>query len=124
MSKKEFKTREEVLQDSINYFWGRPERRCVNIYGCSYTPSRESEGCAIGRLVELEVAEKLAKTNDPINKPKQMNLLPKWLGDMGVEFLDCLQTLHDMNAFEKKDIDYVQTLVAAYVDMGKITFPE
>ena len=116
-----FKTREEVLQDAIDYFWGKPERKCVNHDGiCSYTPIGESEGCAIGRLIPIEIAKKLRYAVYEIGT---FNLLPSWLKDMGYQFLVELQRCHDMSAFADMKKKRVARHMSAYVDMGKITFP-
>lgn len=116
-----FKTREEVLQDAINYFWGKPERKCVNHNGiCLYTPVGESEGCAIGRLIPIEIAKKL---HCAVYEIDTFNLLPSWLKDMGQPFLIELQGCHDMGIFVNMEKELVVRHMDAYVDMEKITFP-
>ena len=124
--KKQFETREALLQDALDYYWGKPERRCLmkgsEIF-CSYIPSETSEGCAIGRLVELDVAEKLQKTNHSINGSLFV-LLPEWLQAMGMDFLYALQKCHDKGFFKDKDKDRIKSLLGGYLDLSKIKFPE
>jgi hypothetical protein len=124
--KKQFETREALVQDALDYYWGKPERQCL-VKGseklCSYTPSETSEGCAIGRLVELEVAEKLQKTNHSINGSLFV-LLPEWLQVMGLHFLTNLQQLHDGRFFVNKHKDGVIRNLKDHVDFSQIKFPE
>lgn len=122
---KEFKTKEEVLQDAIDYYWGKPERRCYKAGACRYTPTETSEGCAIGRLVDIEIAESLADTNHTIkNSDIAFEKLPTWLKDMGRGFLVSLQFTHDTGWLADKKVDDVIEKMSSYVDMTKITFPE
>jgi hypothetical protein len=123
---KQFNTREEVLQDAIDYYWGKPERRCVKEHGtCSYIPQGESEGCAIGRLVSPEIAEELGKNGYGICVISQFEKLPEWMKVMRQKFWVKMQVLHDCRYFANKDVNKVQA-VGKYLelDMSKITFPE
>lgn len=119
---KQFNTREELLQDAINYYWGNAERLCVDGEGkCQYIPSKTSEGCAIGRLLPLDITESLVNT--AVTDNRVFNALPTWLQDMGVEFLSKLQECHDFKAFRDKDGDEVYNRMCGHVDMDKIVFP-
>lgn len=124
--KKQFETREALLQDAIDYYWGKPEHQCL-IEGsptvCSYIPSKTSEGCAIGRLVELDVAEKLQETNESIND-SLFALLPEWLQAMGFDFICALQKCHDNNIFKDKEKMVLEHRLGKYVDLSQIKFPE
>lgn len=124
--KKQFETREALLQDALDYYWGKPERQCLmkgSDILCSYTPSETSEGCAIGRLVELDVAEKLQETNSSINDIL-FPLLPEWLQAMGHNFLYALQKCHDKGLFKDKDKETIENRLGGYVDFSQIKFPE
>jgi hypothetical protein len=124
--KKQFETREALLQDALDYYWGKPKHQCLmkgSDVICSYTPSETSEGCAIGRLVELEVAEKLEETNTSINESLFV-LLPEWLQAMGLDFLYALQKCHDKGFFKDKDKDRIKNLLGAYLDFSQIKFPK
>jgi hypothetical protein len=123
---KQFNTREEVLQDTINYYWGRPERFCVKENGiCSYTPQGKSEGCAVGRLAPREVAEALAKTNLGIIITSQFDLLPQWMRDLGQGFWSKLQIIHDHKYLSKMDHDRIKEIMSVMeIDISKITFPK
>ena len=118
-----FNTREEVLQDAINYYWGKPERRCVDLEGnCVYHPSNTSEGCAIGRYIDPEIAREL-----PLASVRDLRVqwhLPIWLKDMGNNFLETLQECHDGRIFSEKDIKKLRQLMDTYVNFELITFPE
>lgn len=124
--KKQFETREALLQDALDYYWGKPKRQCLmkgSDVLCSYTPSETSEGCAIGRLVELEVAEKLQDFNLAINE-RLFALLPEWLQAMGMDFLYALQKCHDKGFFKDKDKDRIKYRLGEYLDFFQINFPE
>ncbi len=121
---KQFQTREELLQDAINYYWIRPERRCVNADGyCQYKSSETSEGCAIGRLLDPEVAETL-NSDAGVYDNGVWNNLPAWLKDMGQDFLHDMQRLHDSQKFALGDDVYIIDRMENHLDISKITFPE
>jgi hypothetical protein len=127
MRKKSFKTREEVLQDTLNYFWGKPERKCKdeNSGSCVYRPIGESEGCAVGRHLSLKLANEL--DGGPfmgVGNAKVFKKLPKWMQALGQPFWVVMQFLHDNSYFALKDKWLVTSHMGKYVDMSKITFPE
>jgi hypothetical protein len=125
MVKKKFKTREEFLQDNLNYFWGKPERQCKDGKGCFYSPKRESEGCAIGRHLSLKLANKLDAAEDTeVANDDIFNYLPKWMQALGQDFLVGIQELHDSEVFVEKREIRVNSYMNSFVDMSKITFPE
>jgi hypothetical protein len=74
-------------------------------------------------LVELDVAEKLQKTNHSINGSLFV-LLPEWLQVMGLHFLTNLQRLHDGRFFVNKHKDGVIRNLKDHVDFSQIKFPE
>jgi len=51
-------------------------------------------GCAIGRLLSLELAERLPK-DDTVEKDTVWPLLPSHVRKLGREFLESIQRLHD-----------------------------
>ncbi len=113
-----------VLNDAINYYWGKPERRCANNFGtCQYKPSDTSEGCAIGRLIPLKLAESLPQ-GDGVNRDVVFNKLPKRIQKLGVNFLSALQSLHDGSNFENMNETTVIHRMKDYVNVNKIVFPE
>ena len=121
---KQFKTREEVLQDAIDYYWGKPERKCVDDTkgNCQYMPSTTSEGCAIGRLLPEDIVDKLPP-DAGVYDERVWTHLPEWLKAMGQEFLKDLQVLHDLSKFALKYERDVADRMETHVDMSKITFP-
>jgi len=131
---KEFKTREEFLQDTINYYWGRPDRTCgieePHYKGliCQYAPvHNNTEGCAIGRVLPLELCKELDENNDPVTAHNVFKALPKWMQDLGNDFLGSIQLCHDLRVFEMKDKQRTMSYFAANrerVDFTKITFPD
>jgi len=123
--KKQFETREALVQDALDYYWGKLERLCVNEGSsiCTYTPTETSEGCAIGRLVELEVAQQLQQVNHSLNS-RLFAFLPEWLQVMGEEFLRQLQRCHDTGRFVDRDKKSIESFLNEYVDFSKIKFPE
>jgi hypothetical protein len=123
---KQFNTRKEVLQDAINYYWGKPERKCENSRICTYIPVHQNtEGCAIGRLVDEETQHKLQENTSSINSNTQFKILPQWLQNMGQDFLYQLQILHDFGFFAKKNVEQVtERMVGFSIDMSEIKFPE
>jgi hypothetical protein len=128
MRKKKFNTREDALQDTLNYFWGRPELKCENLAKntCLYSPTGKSEGCAVGRHLPIKLANKLDTFYDfnGVENDMVFNKLPKWMQSLGQDFWRSLQTLHDNDVFVKKDKNFVRERMKKYLDMNKITFPE
>jgi hypothetical protein len=128
MRKKSFKTREGALQDTLNYFWGRPERKCQdeNIGSCVYSPIGESEGCAVGRYLSLKLANKLdgIPFGVGVGNAQVFKKLPEWMQALGQPFWVKMQYLHDNSYFAKKDKSFVINHMEKYVDMSKIKFPE
>ena len=122
---KEFKTREEILQDAINYYWGKPERKCVDDTkgNCQYMPSMTSEGCAIGRLLPEDIVDKLPP-DAGVYDERVWTRLPEWLKAMGQEFLKDLQILHDTGRFSQLRRDDVITRMGVHVDVDAIIFPD
>lgn len=117
-------SRISVLNDAINYYWGKKERRCVNEGGtCQYKPSPTSEGCAIGRLLPLALAESLPQ-REGVNTDVVFNKLPKRIQKLGVEFLTKLQSCHDGMAFADRSIHIVKNKMKNFVNVNKIIFPE
>lgn len=124
---KKFKTREALLQDSIDYYWGKPERRCLkqgSLNACQYSASETSLGCAIGRLIPKNIAKKLDVHNQSVDERATQNLLPDWLKAFGIPFLSDLQILHDQQYFSKRDKTATIDCMSNHVDMSKIKFPE
>jgi len=96
--------REEMLLDTIKYYIVDPEkRRCINDDDtCYYHPKsvdktkKESQGCAIGRLLSDYQAKKLdyagAVNGSSIGEVIRVT---KKLSVLGGSFLNAVQRLHD-----------------------------
>ena len=71
--------------------------------GCSYLPKEGvSEGCAIGRKIadkklcaELDEFGYIGSTADETSSARVFNKLPQELQDLGQDFLNVVQQLHD-----------------------------
>lgn len=85
--------RKAFLDDTIAHYNIR--NRAIEPYtnSCLYRPTSVSCGCAIGRWLTVEVAEKLPKAC--VNDDGIPDQLPKWMVDMGLKFLLDVQNLHD-----------------------------
>ncbi len=99
-NQKHFRSKTALLLDTLNYYSeDYSNRRCIDKNGnCCYFPTTPfSEGCAIGRVIPKALAKQLSIENDNIRsiiQEKRFNL-PKWLINMGEDFLFNLQWLHD-----------------------------
>ena len=90
-----------LLNDTIAYF--NLFNLCMDDGRCQYSPIKgRSEGCAIGRKLPLELAQKLDKEftfspyeNNSICDREVFNLMPDELKELGQSFLAKLQSLHD-----------------------------
>ena len=127
--KTQFNSRIDMLNDAIAYYWGKPERFCVDDVGkCKYYPptGSQSDGCAIGRFLEPELARKLDNQEDYKSGVSSDNIfqqLPSWMKDLGQDFLTDLQFLHDSKYFEKGQKDYIIRHMNSYVNVDEIIFP-
>jgi hypothetical protein len=119
-----FESRIELLNDAIDYYWGRPDRKCIDpVMGtCQYRASQTSEGCAIGRLLDPVLAASLQQTMG-VNSDTIFNQLPEWLRSMGQNFLKSLQDLHDWRTFIEMNKKEVFNEMKDHVDLDLIIFP-
>ncbi|MFZ1559600.1 MAG: hypothetical protein WAT37_06720 [Saprospiraceae bacterium] len=108
-----------MLNETISYFWGRPERKCVDEFGnCKFSPTNtQTEGCALGRYLSKTICLELDKINTNVQS------WPKWL-DSNKYFAGALRDLHDDNTFVNKDKDKVLSVMCEYVDGIDIVFPD
>lgn len=119
---KKFETKIDLLNDTIAYFWGRPERQCVSGGSCQYSATETSEGCAIGRLLNPELAASLSQNVGVIND-KVFDKLPLWLQAFGQDFLTILQDLHDTNYLVNMNKEQLYIKTIEHVDFAQIVFP-
>jgi hypothetical protein len=115
-------TRIEVLNDTIKYFWGSKERQCLVNNGCQYKATETSEGCAIGRLLTPELAASLPQDSG-VSSDNVFYSLPLWLKELGQDFLENLQDLHDQNDFVNENKGAVYRSMYQHLDINKIIFP-
>lgn len=115
---KRFKSRIKMLNETISYFWGRPERKCVDKFGvCRFSPTNtHTQGCALGRYFPKKLCISLDKFE---TSPRW----PKWIDD-NRDFVISLRDLHDSNAFVNKDKDKVLSVMGYFVNSGEIIFPD
>lgn len=128
---KKFKTRLEYTQDAIDYYWGKPERQAVTdklddrgLPMCTYKKTETSKGCAIGRNVDDEIKEKLAEFNYGVSSPRTFGLLPKWMKDLGQEFLIAVQNVHDRGLLAKEKKDNIIDILQPHINVDQLKFPE
>ena len=131
MENKQFKTREEMLQDSIDHFWGNNKQFCAVNGQCRYTRTDTSDGCAIGRFLPAELSERLDAIRlgeSGVSNIEVFNQLPTWMKELGRDFLLGLQQCHDSKLFLHRSKDAIrlafeERLVFKEIDFDKITFP-
>lgn len=125
---KAFKTREELLQNTIDYYWGLPERQCIDSSGtCMYSAIGTSDGCAIGRHIDPILSAKLDElnhTDTTIGNPHVFDSLPIWLQKFGKDFLVELQHLHDLDFLSNCNDEAVYTCMKPWVNFDLIKFPK
>lgn len=101
------KLRRDFLQDTVNYYNENPKRRSRNDRKCYYNGANakgcEGDGCAIGRVLPLELRKHLDErfTNGgvPSGVRNVFGLLPDSLKVLECEFLERIQEFHDYNSF-------------------------
>lgn len=87
---KSIKQRRRAFLKDIKEFYNS-NNRAVNSKGtCLYQATKNSPGCAIGRWLDEKPFCDLTVNSDKVQK-----FLPKWMTEMGVEFLRLCQMLHD-----------------------------
>lgn len=124
---KEFNTALEFAQDMIDYFWLKPERKCINNKGeCVYQPSPTSEGCVIGRHLPIEASKLFDEDGLSIAfcidvKPE---LIPEWMKKLDRPFLNMCQCLHDRNHLAKGNKELVAEILKSFLDVSLLKFPE
>lgn len=117
-----------MLQDVISTFSPDPKeyRSICNKNSCLYNPPKNkplSPGCVIGQYMDIETASKLEGHGliQCILNSKLKELLPEWMQEMSIDFLQRIQNLHDYNRFwnenlglSEKGIDYVKEICNDY----------
>ena len=88
----------QLLEETVAYYSENTLRRCVIDRHCMYSGKlitlTESDGCAVGRLLPKELAEKFDELGGGIIA-KYFDLLPKKIKGYTLNFLRTLQRLHD-----------------------------
>lgn len=125
-------TQEEFLIEMLDYYSPDPEnKRCVKdgeTTICAYSPktlkSSTTEGCAIGRHLPPELAERfdIEYPNSRISSfyDKEISNLPTQLKDLTLSFLVKVQNLHDIKinwakkGLSAQGIDYVNKMCNSF----------
>lgn len=102
-------TKEEFLEDTIQYF-SDPNKRCVSDFGnCFYSPQDSDQtGCAIGRFMTPENAQLADNLGgaDGLNYKTMYSiyrsLIPEFMLEWNLDFLDNVQRLHDNSEYWNK----------------------
>lgn len=101
-------TREAFLLDMLEYYCVNPvERRCASRGTCKYSPKSlqltTSEGCAIGRKLDPDIAFKIDEDQWDINVSSLIReahyKLPAYMNLENKGFFESCQYLHDMRDF-------------------------
>ena len=118
------KTKLQLLKETIAYYWGNPDRKCVdaNCY-CVYSATATSEGCAIGRLIPADLAKEF-DSRGPVSVESIFDELPPEIKTYGKTFLRRLQNCHDNGYFASKDRIGIRNIFEKLVDTTEIEFPE
>ena len=100
-------TQKEFLIDTINHY--NYNNRCTNEEEeCYYSPlsaglEGKSEGCAIGRFMEPEIALEMDKQYENASIlaliQREPNCIPDWMKSFDLGFLDAVQNLHDRSIY-------------------------
>lgn len=98
-------TAQEFLYDTVHHY--NLNNRCVTSTKCTYSPitigKENSEGCAIGRYLDPELALQIDKeksdSNAGIHHIIDMYPFPDWMKKLDIEFLRKLQGLHDADSY-------------------------
>jgi hypothetical protein len=121
-------TKEEFLEDTIQYF-SNPKKRCISDYGnCFYSPQNSDQtGCAIGRFMTPEnakLADRLGEVDGLVYKTMyatHCSLIPEFMLKWEVDFLNNVQRLHDDSEYwksgglSKAGEKYVQEIKEAFL---------
>lgn len=127
----------EFLIDTIKHY--NSENRCFGKHYCTYSPlssgkEGKSEGCAIGRHLDPEVAYQIDKDHRTssgeyacasISKKMMNNYpFPDWMKAMEESFLSNMQELHDyMGHWDEKGIsDFGWVAVKRICDEHNLNF--
>lgn len=81
-------------------FYNLNNRALAEDGACVYSSTNVSPGCAIGRCLSLSLRKRLDQCQDKdicniYDKLYLRNRLPKWMTEMGPEFLSTAQRFHD-----------------------------
>jgi hypothetical protein len=92
MGHKVSKTKEELLENTINHF--NANNRATDRWGrCQYL-TEDGRRCAIGIEVSLKLAKSINQ-GKTVGNEELFNSLPQRLKDMGQNYLLSIQQLHD-----------------------------
>lgn len=109
-------TPEQILVDTLEYYSGHTERKCATGNRCVYNPAtihkeEFTEGCAIGRLIDAELAAILDEENTAIASEITLDEIEvysepafKKIKD-NLEFFIELQDLHDKGYLTKSQLE-------------------
>lgn len=104
------------LYNSTNRAFDQRMKQCV------YSPSENSPGCAIGRLLTPELCEELDKAfPSSVGERKVFNRLPEEIQVLGQDFLVKLQQLHDQSdnwneiGLTQKGSEMMEVIIQGYL---------
>jgi len=86
----------QILKETAEAYTLNTRSFCEYVGSCTYKPTEKSpKGCAITRLVSLELAATLPD-GFIVSDPEVFNLLPDELKELGKSYLQKLQNFHDL----------------------------
>ena len=122
---------EDILVDTLEYYSGHSERKCANGTRCVYNPAtigKEEfiEGCAIGRLIDRDLAAILDEENTAITSEITLDEIEvysepafKKIKD-NIDFFADLQDLHDKGYLTKPQLeDYPKSRLKHIIKTNK-----
>lgn len=122
--------RRTILEETVKYYSEDTKRRCIANKKCYYTAKfagKESNGCAIGRLLPPEVSEAIdilySSTNIGSDVGSVWKHIPLELQVLGQDFFKDLQGLHDdedywdESGLTQRGTDKVQQIREKYVEI-------
>lgn len=98
-------TAQEFLYYTVHHY--NSNNRCTDGQKCTYSPitidKKNSEGCAIGRWLDPDLAYQIdterSGINSIINYIIDIYPFPEWMKRMNINFLKDVQSLHDTHEY-------------------------
>jgi len=114
----------EFLLNTLEYFSDRNKRCVSKAGGCQYSPTKTSDGCAIGRFL-TGTPQELARWDseggyaycaDAAQMGRLPDIRPEWMKRMPEDFLTEMQKWHDSSIIlgEEDEKDHLRRIIEEY----------